>query len=133
MDNIIGYPTVTVNLVLVEYMTQKLIPERLKTAREKTGMSMAEASRQLSLSKIGYCRYEYGERTPSIQTIEVIARCFNTSVEYLTGQTEDISPDYVIINKNSEPELYNLAEIYSKDPEIAERINKLIKELTRDK
>ena len=111
-------------------MTQKLIPERLKTAREKTGMSMAEAARQLNLSKIGYCRYEYGERTPSIQTVEVIARCFKTSVEYLTGQSDDITPDFLIISKNSNPELFHLAEIYSQDPVAAERINKLFKELT---
>ena len=43
-------------------MENQLIPERLKMAREKLGITMAEASRRLNLSKIGYCRYVYGER-----------------------------------------------------------------------
>ena len=39
-------------------MSAQLIPERLKIARENLGITMAEASRRLNLSKIGYCRYE---------------------------------------------------------------------------
>ena len=39
-------------------MSAKLIPERLKFVRENMGITMAEASRRLNLSKIGYCRYE---------------------------------------------------------------------------
>lgn len=89
-------------------MAAKLIPERLKNARENLGITMAEASRRLNLSKIGYCRYEYGDRSPSFQTIEVIARCFNTSVDYLTGKTADMSPDQITIFKEKEPELFTL-------------------------
>ncbi|MBR1798122.1 MAG: helix-turn-helix transcriptional regulator [Clostridiales bacterium] len=110
-------------------MEQKLIPERLKAAREKMGITMAEASRRLNLSKIGYCRYEYGERTPSIQTVEVIARCFNTSIEYLTGQKDDMSPDYIVISKDQSPELYNLLEFYSRDKDAAEKIISYYKKL----
>lgn len=92
-------------------MESQLIPERLKKSREKLGISMAEASRRLNLSKIGYCRYEYGERTPSPQTIEVIAQCFNTSSDYLVGITDDPSPTQIIIDKNDNPELFNLIEL----------------------
>ena len=34
-------------------MSAKLIPERLKIVRENMGITMAEASRRLNLSKIG--------------------------------------------------------------------------------
>lgn len=91
-------------------MEEILIPERLKTVREKEGITMAEASRRLNLSKIGYCRYEYGERTPSIQTVEIIAQCFGTSVDYLTGVTDNPAPDYVIVSKRKAPELYELVK-----------------------
>lgn len=57
-------------------MSAKLIPERLKFVRENMGITMAEASRRLNLSKIGYCRYEYGERVPSQQTLEIIDSMF---------------------------------------------------------
>jgi transcriptional regulator with XRE-family HTH domain len=91
-------------------MSTQLISERIKKARENLGITMAEASRRLNLSKIGYCRYEYGERTPSSQTLDVIARCFNTSVDYLTGKTDDMSPDKIVISKENEPELFGLIE-----------------------
>ncbi len=72
---------------------------------------MAEASRRLNLSKIGYCRYEYGERVPSPQTVEVIAQCFNTSVDYLVGISDDSTPTQIVIDKNKEPELFALIEL----------------------
>ena len=94
-------------------MSNQLIPERLKSAREKLGISMAEAARRLNLSKIGYCRYEYGDRTPSPQTVEVIARVLGTSIAYLTGDSEDIKPDFIIINKKEAPEIFELIETLS--------------------
>jgi transcriptional regulator with XRE-family HTH domain len=95
-------------------MEKSLITDRLKISREKLGITMAEAARRLNLSKIGYCRYEYGERIPSMQTLEVISHCFDTSVDYLTGATDDPSPDSIVINKKDSPELYMLARDLSK-------------------
>ena len=89
-------------------MENQLIPERLKMAREKLGITMAEASRRLNLSKIGYCRYEYGDRTPSSQTVDAIAECFWVSSAYLYGDSESMSPDYLKITKKDNPLLYNL-------------------------
>ena len=94
-------------------MSNQLIPERLKTAREGLGISMAEAARRLNLSKIGYCRYEYGDRTPSPQTVEVIARVLGTSVAYLTGESEEMAPDFIMINKYEAPELFEFIETIS--------------------
>ena len=87
-------------------MEISIIAERLRTAREKVGITKAEASRRLNLSKIGYCRYESGERTPSVQTLEVIALCFGTSVSYLTGETDEMTPDKIVIEKSKNPALF---------------------------
>lgn len=89
-------------------MQQLLDISHLKNAREKAGLSKAEAARRLKLSCIGYCRYEYGERTPNIQIIEAIANCFNTSVDYLQGKTSNMSPDTILIKKDDNPELFEL-------------------------
>lgn len=105
-------------------MSVQLIPERLKMARENLGITMAEASRRLSLSKIGYCRYEYGERVPSPQTVEVIAQCFNTSVDYLVGISDDSTPTQIVIDKNEEPELFALVEL-CKNNDVAQ-INRVL-------
>ena len=94
-------------------MENNIIAERIIAARENLGITKAEASRRLNLSKIGYCRYEYGERTPSVQTLEVIAQCFNTSVAYLTGETDDIEPDQIVISKSKNPEMFALVKSLS--------------------
>ena len=91
-------------------MSATFQPERLRKIRENLGITMAEASRRLNLSKIGYCRYEYGDRTPSAQVIEIIAQCFGTSVDYLTGLTDDASPKQIVIEKEETPELFALIE-----------------------
>ena len=89
-------------------MQRVFCPDRLKLARENIGISMAEASRRLNLSPIGYCRYEHGNRTPSPQTVEVIAKCFGTSSDYLYGETEDMSPDYIIVSRKENKPLFDL-------------------------
>lgn len=104
-------------------MSAKLIPERLKIVRENMGITMAEASRRLNLSKIGYCRYEYGERGPSQQTLEIIAQCFNTSVEYLTGLSDSPAATQIVIDKNKNPELFALVDLcQNKDTELLQRM-----------
>jgi len=89
-------------------MAEQILAERIRMAREKMGITMTEAARRLNLSKIGYCRYEYGDRTPSLQTIELIAQCFETSVDYLLGKTSDPAPDYIVIRKDKNPELFEM-------------------------
>ena len=104
-------------------MSAQLIPERLKTARENMGITMAEASRRLNLSKIGYCRYEYGERVPSPQTVEVIAQCFHTSVDYLTGLSDNPEPTQIVIEKEKNPDLFSLVKLcQSSNPEQLKRL-----------
>ena len=89
-------------------MATKFCPDRLINLRNELGISKAEASRILGLTKMGYGRYESGERSPSPQIMEIIAQKFNTSVEYLSGNTDDPSYDSVVISKNSNPELFRL-------------------------
>lgn len=87
---------------------KKLIPERLTKAREALGITKAEAARKCGLTKIGYCRYEYGDRTPSPQTIEILAQRLDTSVNYLTGESNESESDIFIVYRNQTPFLYEL-------------------------
>ena len=87
-----------------------LIPERLKIARERLNLSKAEAARQIGLTAASYVRYEAGDRTPSLQVLQSIAEKLGTSVTYLSGETTDISPDIISINKNKEPLLFELTK-----------------------
>ncbi len=93
---------------------------------------MTEAAKRLNLSKIGYCRYEYGDRTPSLQTIEVIAQCFETSVDYLTGKTDNPSPDFIVIRKENNPELFEMIKnISEQDVSIQKRLLSYYKKILK--
>lgn len=85
-----------------------LIPERLKSAREQLNISKAEAARRIGLTAASYVRYEAGDRSPSPQVIASIAEKLETSVAYLSGETNDISPDVVSVHKNIDPLLFEL-------------------------
>ena len=83
-----------------------LIPERLIFAREQLNLSKAEASRRIGLTAASYVRYEAGARSPSPQVIRSIAEKLETSVAFLSGETDDISPDIITIQKNDTPILF---------------------------
>lgn len=81
---------------------------RLKQCREKLGITKMEAAKRMQLSQPAYLRYEAGTRIPSLQTLTVIANVLNTSVEYLTDQSDDSQPNSYTILKSTEPELFDL-------------------------
>ena len=54
-------------------MKDQLSPERLRKSRIAKGLTLAEASRLVNLSKMGYNRYESGDRIPSYQTVQYLA------------------------------------------------------------
>ena len=92
----------------MNHTNNTLIPERLKSARERLNLSKAEAARRIGLTAASYVRYEAGDRSPSPQVIISIAEKLETSIAYLSGETDDISPDVVSVYKNSDPVLFEL-------------------------
>lgn len=111
-------------------MNPVLLPERLIEARKLLGLNKAEAARLLNLSKMGYGRYENGDRSPSFQTIVFIAQKFGTTVEYLTGKTDVPDVQITTVEKESEPELFELIGAFRNgDSAFRERILKYYQEL----
>ena len=109
-----------------------LIPERLKSARERLNLSKAEAARRIGLTAASYVRYEAGDRRPSPQVIISIAEKMNTSVAYLSGETDDISPDVINIHKNSDPILFELIKnTQSADDTTLQRLLSYYHQLTK--
>lgn len=118
-------------IVTIGYF-QVLIPERLIKTRELLGLNKADAARLLNLSKMGYGRYESGERSPSFQTIVFIAQKLGTTVEYLTGKTDIHEPQIITIDRDSEPDLFDLASAFRRgDPSFQKRILKYYQELQK--
>lgn len=108
----------------------KLDPKRLIAVREGLGLNKSAAAKLLEMTPMAYGRYEAGQRSPSIQTIDVIAQRFGTSRAYLCGESDDITADYVILDKEKDPELFLLVEAFqSSKEEQKKRIYEYVKRI----
>lgn len=65
---------------------ENLFPKRLKTLREKRGMSQRTLAQLCGLSRSMVGQYERGEKDPSLRTLAQIADYFGVSTDYLLGR-----------------------------------------------
>lgn len=70
-------------------LAKKIFSERLVALREATGMSQAQAAERAQMIKPVYQRYEYGTRLPSFHQLIALADCFDVSLDYLVGRSDD--------------------------------------------
>lgn len=98
------------------------IQERLISLRQSLGINKAEAARKLNISAMGYGRYESGEREPSYQMTVFIAQTFNSSVDYLYGNTDNKNATILTISSDDEPDLFFLVQSIRKDKHMLERL-----------
>ncbi|MBR7015249.1 MAG: helix-turn-helix transcriptional regulator [Lachnospiraceae bacterium] len=100
----------------------KFMPDRLIALRTAQGITRAEAARRLSMSAMGYGRYEKGERTPSYQTVSFMAQFFNTSTDYLYGVSDDAAPLSITLRASDDPDLFLLVQTAQADKDMIPRL-----------
>ena len=106
--------------------------QRLISCREKLGITKQEAAKRMNLSQPAYLRYESGERMPSIHVIQAMAKVFDTSVDYLTGRTDNSTPDTFLIHWATDPELFQLIKTYrTSDTNTKDRLMTYIQQITK--
>jgi transcriptional regulator with XRE-family HTH domain len=62
--------------------------ERLKMLREERKISQQKLAIQIGMNQQNIHRYENGFNEPDIHTLKLLANFFNTSVDYLVGNTD---------------------------------------------
>ena len=90
--------------------TTTLNRERLIECRKKLGITKQQAAIRMQLSQPAYLRYESGERTPSIHVIYYMAHILGTSADYLTGKTDNPTPNIHYIYEAEKPELFSFVD-----------------------
>lgn len=60
---------------------------RLRDLREDKDMNQTQIAKMLGMSQTGYSKYETGENDIPTQVLIKLARFYNTSVDYLLGET----------------------------------------------
>ncbi|MFD0871330.1 HTH-type transcriptional regulator immR [Chlamydia abortus] len=100
-----------------------VLGNRIKSLRDKAGLSQKRLAESLGISNVQLSRYETGDRKPDPDTIKQIADFFDVSVDYLLGRdtpTQDI-PDI------DDPELTILfRDLKNASPEIREETRKFL-------
>ncbi len=66
--------------------------ERLKELRLSKDMTQSDLAKRINLSKANVSKYEANFVEPNLETLGLIAKVFNVSVDYLLGYTNEISP-----------------------------------------
>ena len=56
---------------------------KLKTTRNKTGLTQVQIAEKAKVTVTSYQRYESGEREPKASTAKLIAKALNSTVEEL--------------------------------------------------
>ena len=63
---------------------------RLRDLREDKDLNQTQVAKMLGMSQTGYSKYETGENDVSIQILIKLARFYNTSIDYLLGETDEV-------------------------------------------
>ena len=69
---------------------------RLKEARERTGLSQKQVAISLSVSKQAVSLWESSTRTPSADNYNKLAELYSVPVDYLMGRTDELTSKHDI-------------------------------------
>ena len=73
---------------------------RLRELRKERKLTQRQVADAISTSTPVYCRYEKGEREPSIDTIIRLSDFFEVTCDYLLGRDTSLMLDSSLINDN---------------------------------
>lgn len=65
-----------------------MLHERLKEQRMEKGYTLKYVSEQLNVTIRSICRYESGEREPSIDMLKRLCDFYDVTADYLIGRTD---------------------------------------------
>ncbi len=63
--------------------------KRIRDLREDLDLTQTEIANMLGMSQTGYSKYETGENDIPTTILIKLANFYNTSIDYLLGQTDD--------------------------------------------
>jgi transcriptional regulator with XRE-family HTH domain len=63
--------------------------QRIRDLREDKDMNQTQIAKILEMSQTGYSKYETGENDIPTAILIKLARFYNTSIDYLLGETDN--------------------------------------------
>ncbi|MBQ7653472.1 MAG: helix-turn-helix transcriptional regulator [Clostridia bacterium] len=66
--------------------------KRIRDLREDRDMNQTQVAKYLNMSQTGYSKYETGENDLPTAVLIKLSRLYDTSIDYLLDQTNEIKP-----------------------------------------
>lgn len=67
--------------------------ERLKELRKQAHLTQVELAKQLGIGQYSYADWERGKKKPTQENLVKIAQVLNVSIDYLVGNSEEITDE----------------------------------------
>ena len=110
----------------------KLREERLVARRKKLRLTKKAIATKVGVSPQAYAYLEAGERDASYPVALLVSLALQTSVGYLTGDTDDPSPDQLLLKIDEADDISDMIAEYRRLPPDDKRlIRTLIEKLKR--
>ena len=92
-----------------------MLAERIKSLRQKSGMSQAELARKLNVTRSSVNACELGISTPTTQYVVEFANLFHVSSDYILGIESDMKLDISRFNEEEINLIYDLVKYFDKN------------------
>jgi len=69
-------------------MRRRRMYKRIRDLREDRDKNQTEIAKMLGMSQTGYSKYETGENDVPTQILIKLARYYDTSIDYILGETD---------------------------------------------
>lgn len=89
------------------------LDKKLVCLRKKQGLSQADVSEKLDISRQAVSRWENGAATPSIENLQYLSKLYHVSLEYLLDDTAD-EAEKIEVPDPKERNLGNLSPNFEK-------------------
>lgn len=63
--------------------------KRIRDLREDKDLNQTQVATMLAMSQTGYSKYETGENDVPTAVLIKLSRFYNTSIDYILGETDD--------------------------------------------
>ena len=67
------------------YMNNMVFSERIKELRKNNNITQGELAEEMGITATGVSYWESGKAIPNTDTLQKLAKYFNVSIDYLTG------------------------------------------------
>ena len=92
-----------------------MLAERIKSLRQKSGMSQTELARKLNVTRSSVNAWELGISTPTTQYVVEFANLFHVSSDYILGIESDMKLDISRFNEEEINLIYDLVKYFDKN------------------